>query len=289
MDTFSIILRTAQPTYLGAHGLLILPEHLAIAKLIAQLESNREEQLKDRIRKLCASLGHSDQIAKAALENLEILLYNHDMILHSDLRVVGTIAFVLALEVQGTFMSYIDASPHFDAPEEPSGSFCLNKARGILTDLVAGDQLEVCLAKLSRKYRKDKSYKMATVSEVARRIRVHILLHSSFFKNQKRHLYSYIIAAYVQQALWQFRLRITMEEACAAMDLDHEEQFETAPSIDESHSKAGYAEVCIRRFAAGKDWKVRVGTKKDEIKKARETRTKAGQQTKDMVDAMGAL
>ncbi|KAH4930734.1 hypothetical protein HBI79_114240 [Parastagonospora nodorum] len=265
MDTFSIILRPAQPTYLGAHGLLILPKHLAIAKLIAQLESNREEQLKERIRKLCASLGHSDQIAKAALENLEILLYNHDMILHSDLRVVGTIAFVLALEIQGTFMSYIDASPHFDAPEEPSVSFCLNKARGILTDLVAGDQLE--------------SYKMATVSEVARRIRVHILLHSSFFKNQKRHLYSYIIAA----------LRITMEEACAAMDLDHEEQFETAPSIDESRSKDGYAEVRIRRFAAGKDWKVRVGTKKDEIKKARETRTKAGQQTKDMGDAMGAL
>ncbi|KAH4354073.1 hypothetical protein HBH98_014400 [Parastagonospora nodorum] len=270
MDTSSIILRPAQPTHLGAHGLLILPEHLNIAKLIVQLEGNREEQLKERIRKLCASLGHSDQIAKAALENLEILLYNHHMILHSNLRVVGTIAFVLALEFQGTFMSYSDTSPHFDAPEEPSGSFCLNEARGILTDLVARDKLEVCLAKSPRKYRKDKSYKMAKVSE-------------------KRHLYSYIITAYLQHALWQFRLRITIEEACAAMDLDHEEQFETAPSTDESHSKAGYAEVRIRRFAAGKDWKVRVGTKKDEIKKPRKTRTKVGQQTKDMGDAMGAL
>jgi hypothetical protein len=211
------------------------------------------------------------------------------MILHSDLRVVDTIAFVLALEFQGTFLSNSDASPHFDAAEEPSGSFCLNKARGILTNLVARDKLEVCLAKLPRKYRKDKSYKMAKVSEVAHRIRVHVLLHSSFSKNQKRHLYSDIIAAYVQQALWQFRLRITMEEACAAMDLDHEEQFETAPSIDESHSKAGYAEVRILRFAADRDWKVRVGTKKDEIKKPPEARTKAGQQTKDMSDVMGAL
>ncbi|KAH5514080.1 hypothetical protein HBI52_113490 [Parastagonospora nodorum] len=259
MDTFSIILRPAQPTYLGAHGLLILPKHLAIAKLIAQLESNREEQLKERIRKLCASLGHSDQIAKAALENLEILLYNHDMILHSDLRVVGTIAFVLALEIQGTFMSYIDASPHFDAPEEPSVSFCLNKARGILTDLVAGDQLEVCLAKLSQGQE---------------------LQDGNSQRGRASHPSAYFAT---------FQLRITMEEACAAMDLDHEEQFETAPSIDESRSKDGYAEVRIRRFAAGKDWKVRVGTKKDEIKKARETRTKAGQQTKDMGDAMGAL
>jgi hypothetical protein len=263
MDAYSIILRPAQPVYLGTGGLLILPKYRAIVTLIAQLENNREEQLKERTRKLCASLGYSDQISKSTLDNLEILLCNHHMILHCDLRVIGTISFVLGLEFQGKFMSYINVSPHFDAPEATNSSFCLHEARGILTDLVARDKLEVCLAKLPRKYRKDKSYKMAKVSEVARRIRAHVLLHSSFSKIQKQDLFSYIIAACIQQALWQFKLHILMEEVCEAMNLNHEEQFETAPSIGESHSKAGYIEVRIRRFAANKDWKVHVGSKKD--------------------------
>lgn len=104
MDTYSIVLRPAQPVYLGAGGLLILPKYPAIVTLVAQLEGNREEQLKERILKLCASLGYSDQIAKAAPENLDILPCKHHMILHSDFRVVGTISFVLRLELQGKFM-----------------------------------------------------------------------------------------------------------------------------------------------------------------------------------------
>lgn len=73
------------------------------------------------------------------------------------------------------------------------------------------------------------------------------------------------------------------------MDLNDEEQFETAPSICESNSKSGYVEVRIQRFTANKDWKARVGTKKNEIKKLREARKKADQQTKDTSDAMDLL
>ena len=81
------------------------------------------------------------------------------------------------LDLSRTVERFAEASPESFEVEPAVTQVAVtpdfHKARGILTDLVAGDKLDVCLAKLPRKYRKDKSYKTAKVSEGACRTRAH--------------------------------------------------------------------------------------------------------------------
>jgi hypothetical protein len=71
----------------------------------------------------------------------------------------------------------------------------------------------------------------------------------------------------------QFHMRITMEEVCETMNIIPDNDF--APEIEEGLTKMKFAEVSVRRFAAAKDWTKPIGTKKEEMKKVTDKRTKA--------------
>jgi hypothetical protein len=205
------------------------------------------------------------------------LLCNHHLTWHVDLKIVGAISLALTLELEGPTISYRDISEHFDAPAESNTKACYNKSREILTFILARDKVEAGIRKLPRKYRQHKFFKAAKVSEVTRRLRKSALDYMSMSSLQKRAMFSYIIAACIQQAMWQFKLRITMQDVYVAMDLNYDELLDPAiaTSVIEGLGKGKYVEDHVRRFAASKDWKVPVGTKEGEIEKIRAARTKA--------------
>jgi hypothetical protein len=266
------VMRDAEPVYIDSNGMILIPQKPLIVAYIRSWEMHRENLLEERIGDVCTSLGYPNHTS-ASIANLNILLCNHQMILHVDLFVVGAISVVLTLCFEGIHVTYTDVATLLDVPEEPNTNFCIDKSLSILTEIVARQKLDKCLAKLPRAYRRDNNFKKTKISEVARRIRSHALDSMTMSKGRKDALFIYVIAACVQQAMAQFQMRITMEEVCEAMNIIPDN--DCAPGIEEGLTKAKFVEVSVRRFAAAKDWTKPVGTKKEEIRKVTDKRTKA--------------
>jgi hypothetical protein len=266
------VMRDAEPVYIDSNGMILIPRNPLIVAYIRSWEMHRENLLEGRIGEVCTSMGYPIHTS-ASIANLNILLCNHHMILHVDLFVVGAISVVLTLCFEGIHVTYADVAKLLDAPEEPNTNFCINKSRSILTEIVARQKLDKCLAKIPRAYRRDNNFKKAKISEVARRIRSHALDSMSMSKERKDALFIYVTAACVQQAMAQFHMRITMKEVCEAMNIIPDNDF--APEVEEGLTKAKFVEVSVRRFTAAKDWTKPVGTKKEEMRKVTDKRTKA--------------
>jgi hypothetical protein len=266
------VMRDAEPVYIDPHGMILIPRNPLIVAYIRSWEMHRENLLEERIGEVCMSMGYPNHTS-ALISNLNILLCNHHMILHVDLFVVGAISVVLTLCLEGIHVTYADVAKLLEAPEEPNTNFCIDKSRSILTEIVAHQKLNKCLAKLPHAYRRDKNFKKAKISEVARRIRSHALDSMIISKERKDALFVYVTAACVQQAMAQFHMRITMEEVCEAMNIIPDNDF--APQIEEGLTKMKFVELSVRRFAAAKDWTKPVGTKKEEMRKVTDKRTKA--------------
>jgi hypothetical protein len=265
------VMRAAEPVYIDPNGMILIPRSPLIVAYIRSWEMHRENLLEERISEVCTSMGYPIHTS-ASIANLNILLCNHHMILHVDVFVVGAISVVLTLCVEGIHVTYADVAKLLDAPKEPNTNFCIDKSGSILTDIIARQKLDKCLAKIPRAYRRDNNFKKTKTSEVARRIRSHALDSMSMSKERKDALFIYVIAACVQQAMAQLHMRITMEEVCGAMNIIPDNDF--APEIEEGLPKEKFVEVGVRRFAAAKDWTKPVGTK-EEMRKVTDKRTKA--------------
>jgi hypothetical protein len=197
----------------------------------------------------------------------------------------------LTLEFEGPYIRFREISEHFEAPHDFNTAACYAISCTTLTDILARDTVKGGIQNLPRKYRNDKFFKAKKVSELTRRIRKAVVRYIIMSSPQKRSLFCYIIAACIQQAMWQFKLRITMQEVCEAIGLAYEDLLDhaVATSVVEGLSKGKYVEDHVRRFAASKDWKVPVGTKEQEIEKIRAARVKADRNTADVNAMMGAL
>jgi hypothetical protein len=110
-------------------------------------------------------------------------------------------------------------------------------------------------------------------------------------KVQKTKLYDYIIAAYIPRAAMNFKIKVrpSMQGVCDAMSIDYDDLLKPSPGIPEGLTKAKWVEDRIRRFAGGKDWRQRAGTKKEEAKKRRDKQAVANESTAELKAAMAAL
>lgn len=269
--------RVCEPAYNDPAGIVLVANHPLTATLICAWECYRENLIEQRVVNACTSLGFPKLVASLAVGNFQALLCNHQLIGRVDLAIVGAICLMLTSSFEGIELKYEDVRDYFDAPDEPQIYAYVSKGRETLTILVAREKLEKCLAKLPRKYRRDKNFDREKISEVARRIRSHALKHMGCSGRVKQALYNYIIAACIQQAMRHFKLRISMQELCEAMNLDHNSLVD--PMLikvgDQQMTKAKYTEARIRRHTGQFDWRKPVGNKKDEAKKNREKRLKA--------------
>lgn len=310
VEEYAWITRKTEPVFIDSNNAILLPRIPEVIALVRAVELRREKTAIKGIESICSLGGHGPRVAEQVQDNFDDLLHNHKLLHYVDLFNLAAIAVYHALEYNLLGRgSYPEIAGHFGAPPD-DGSHHIDYARAgahsIMEHLVARQKIEEFVKKVPSKYRQNSHFNRNKVAIVARRIRARSMEKAPITGKERRECYNYIIAACIQQAMWQFRIRISMKEVCAVMGIEYDgwEKDEDAPTEKDNRivhravqakmsngqtSRADFAETKIRRFVGMKDYKKQPKKPKDERQLKKEEIVEAQNDTEGIDAALAGL
>ncbi|KAJ4369676.1 hypothetical protein N0V83_005438 [Neocucurbitaria cava] len=303
MEEYASVTRQSEPVYVDADGIIIHPNSPLLVALVRAAEWQREQQLGEQIKVVCVSKGLEPRIIPVVFDKLNNLLRNHHHLLYAELATVGAISLCVTLSLEHGLVHYDNIAQLFYAPQDMKEDLNRQRARDIVKRLVLSKKIAAFVGKMPHKYRHDSKSKKKNLVVVAFRICWEAVKELDFTSRQLHELSDYIMAASIQQAMWQDQMRITMEKVCRVMEIEYDgptveditvnlAETGVANSVGRSasgkDSKAEFVENAVRRFAAGMDWNALLH-ETDKRKEMKEEQEKARRETEPVDDALAAL